>query len=73
MIVASGHGGMEIEDLADEDPDSLVRMVVDPAAGLAEFQARELAFALGLSGRQVGADGDTCCAPATAPIAISTR
>ena len=53
MIVASAHGGMEIEDLAHEDPDSLVRMVVDPAVGLAEFQARELAFALGLSGGQV--------------------
>jgi malate-CoA ligase subunit beta len=33
MIVASGHGGMEIEDLAHEDPDSLVRMVIDPATG----------------------------------------
>ena len=53
MIVASAHGGMEIEDLAHEDPDSLVRMVVDPAVGLAEFQARELAFSLGLSGGQV--------------------
>jgi succinyl-CoA synthetase beta subunit len=54
MIVASAHGGMEIEDLAHEDPASLVRMVVDPAVGLAEFQARELAFALGLTGGQVG-------------------
>jgi succinyl-CoA synthetase beta subunit len=53
MIVASGHGGMEIEDLAHEDPDSLVRMVIDPATGLVEFQARELAFRLGLKGPQV--------------------
>ncbi|MEL6217666.1 MAG: malate--CoA ligase subunit beta [Pseudomonadota bacterium] len=53
MIVASAHGGMEIEDLAEEDPDSLRRMVVDPAVGLAEFQARELAFALGLDGKQI--------------------
>lgn len=53
MIVASAHGGMEIEDLAEDDPDSLRRMVVDPAVGLAEFQARELAFALGLTGGQV--------------------
>jgi len=53
MIVASGHGGMEIEDLAHEDPDSLVRMVIDPATGLCEFQARELAFRLGLTGGQV--------------------
>ncbi|WP_424972724.1 malate--CoA ligase subunit beta [Dinoroseobacter sp. S76] len=54
MIVASAHGGMEIEDLADEDPDSLIRMVLDPAVGLAEFQARELAFKLGLAGSQIG-------------------
>jgi succinyl-CoA synthetase beta subunit len=50
MIVASAHGGMEIEDLAESDPDSLCRMVIDPATGLCEFQARELAFALGLRG-----------------------
>ncbi|MBF9030112.1 malate--CoA ligase subunit beta [Rhodobacterales bacterium HKCCE3408] len=54
MIVASAHGGMEIEDLAEEDPESLRRMVIDPAAGLLEFQARELAFQLGLKGKQIG-------------------
>ena len=53
MIVASAHGGMEIEDLAEDDPDSLRRMTVDPAVGLTEFQARELAFQLGLKGGQV--------------------
>ncbi len=50
MIVASAEGGMEIEEIAEEAPDSLVRMVIDPAVGLAEFQARELAFRLGLRG-----------------------
>lgn len=54
MIVASGAGGMEIEDLAENDPDSLVRMIVDPATGLCDFEARELAFRLGLSGPQIG-------------------
>ncbi|HSF65734.1 MAG TPA: malate--CoA ligase subunit beta [Paracoccaceae bacterium] len=53
MIVASARGGMEIEDLAESDPGSLRRMVVDPATGLCEFQARELAFELGLRGGQV--------------------
>jgi malate-CoA ligase subunit beta len=53
MIVASAHGGMEIEDLAETDPQSLRRMTIDPAAGLVEFQARELAFGLGLTGKQV--------------------
>jgi malate-CoA ligase subunit beta len=52
MIVASAHGGMEIEDLAETDPDSLRRMTIDPA-GLSEFQARELAFGLGLKGGQI--------------------
>ena len=54
MIVASAHGGIEIEDLAETDPASLRRMTVDPATGLREFQARELAFALGLNGKQIG-------------------
>lgn len=53
MIVASAHGGMEIEDLAESDPDSLCRMTLDPAVGLSDFQARELAFMLGLSGGQI--------------------
>ncbi|MDW4499177.1 malate--CoA ligase subunit beta [Sulfitobacter sp. D35] len=53
MIVASASGGMEIEDLAEEAPDSLIRMVIDPAVGLADFHARELAFRLGLSGAQI--------------------
>ncbi|MBN2759409.1 MAG: malate--CoA ligase subunit beta [Rhodobacteraceae bacterium] len=54
MIVASGAGGMEIEELAEKDPDSLVRMIVDPATGLCDFEARELAFRLGLTGNQIG-------------------
>ena len=53
MIVASAHGGMEIEDLAETDPESLRRMTIDPAVGLSEFQARELAFGLGLKGGQI--------------------
>ncbi|WP_413875050.1 malate--CoA ligase subunit beta [Albidovulum sp.] len=53
MIVASAQGGMEIEDLAETDPESLRRMTIDPAVGLTEFQARELAFQLGLKGGQI--------------------
>ena len=48
MLVASAAGGMEIEQIAEDDPDSLVRVVVEPAVGLQGFQAREVAFALGL-------------------------
>ena len=53
MIVASSEGGMEIEEIADQRPDSIVRATVDPAVGLVEYQARELAFALGLDSRLV--------------------
>ena len=48
MIVASSEGGMEIEDIAAERPESIVRSTVEPAVGLQDFQAREIAFALGM-------------------------
>ena len=48
MIVASGEGGMDIEDISAERPDSIVRAIVEPAVGLQDFQAREISFALGL-------------------------
>jgi len=54
MIVASREGGIEIEELAVEQPDTLIRMVIDPAVGLVDYQARELAFKLGLDGMQIG-------------------
>ena len=53
MLIASSEGGMEIEQIAAEEPDSLLRIGIDPAAGLLEFQARELAFGLGLDSRLV--------------------
>jgi succinyl-CoA synthetase beta subunit len=48
MLVASAAGGMEIEQIAEDDPDSLIRVVIEPAVGLQGFQARAVAFALGL-------------------------
>jgi malate-CoA ligase subunit beta len=54
MVVASGSGGMEIEQIAARDPGSILRMVVEPAVGLLDFQARELAFGLGLDAAQIG-------------------
>lgn len=53
MIVASREGGMEIEDLAEDQPDALIRMVIDPAMGLLPFQSRDLAFKLGFAGVQI--------------------
>ena len=48
MIVSSGEGGMEIEDISLDKPESIVRSIVEPAVGLQDFQAREIAFALGI-------------------------
>jgi len=48
MIVASAEGGMEIEEISAEKPESIVRSTVEPAVGLQDFQAREIAFKLGL-------------------------
>ncbi|MDE0698762.1 MAG: malate--CoA ligase subunit beta [Boseongicola sp.] len=48
MIVASAEGGMEIEEISAEKPDSIVRSTVEPAVGLQDFQAREIAFELGI-------------------------
>ena len=47
-IVASSEGGVEIEDIARENPDSLIRVTVEPAVGMQPFQAREIAFKLGI-------------------------
>jgi succinyl-CoA synthetase beta subunit len=48
MIVASAEGGMEIEEISAQKPESIVRSTVEPAVGLRDFQAREIAFALGI-------------------------
>ena len=47
MVVASPCGGMEIEQVAAEQPASIHRLSVEPAVGLRAFQARQLAFKLG--------------------------
>ena len=52
-IIGSSQGGMDIEEVAHSNPDAIVKETVEPAVGLQGFQARELAFGLGLSGKQV--------------------
>jgi len=52
-VIASKHGGMEIEEIAKNTPDELLQVIVEPAVGLQPFQARELAFQLGLNLKQV--------------------
>ena len=53
MILASSEGGMEIEEISAEKPDSIVRSTVEPAVGLREFQCRQIAFKLGIEAGQV--------------------
>ncbi len=50
MVVASPFGGMGIEEISAERPESILREVVEPAVGMQAFQARELAYGLGLTG-----------------------
>ena len=51
-FMASTEGGMEIEHVAAETPEKIVTVHVDPAVGLQAYQARQLAFALGLGGKE---------------------
>lgn len=53
VVMASREGGMEIEEVAEENPDAILREVIDIATGLTGFQARRLAFGLGLEGKTV--------------------
>jgi succinyl-CoA synthetase beta subunit len=50
IVMASTEGGMEIERVAEETPDKILKEEVDPAIGLADFQANELAHGLGIGG-----------------------
>jgi len=51
--MVSTEGGMEIEEVAEENPDAIIKVSVDPATGMSGFHARRLAFGLGLEGAQV--------------------
>ncbi|MDO9188788.1 MAG: acetate--CoA ligase family protein, partial [Sulfurimicrobium sp.] len=55
VLVASGSGGMEIEEIARTDPDKILREVCDPVWGLQDFQCRNIAFGLNLQGAQIAA------------------
>jgi malate-CoA ligase subunit beta len=52
-VIASAQGGMEIEEIAKDSPGAILQEIVEPAVGLQGFQARELAFGLGLNIKQV--------------------
>ncbi len=54
VLMVSQEGGVEIEKVAEETPEKIFKEYVHPGLGLAAYQARKLAFALGLEGAQVG-------------------
>ena len=53
VLIASSEGGMDIEEVAARNPDAIKRVVIDPAVGLQAFQARQLAFAIGMKDKTV--------------------
>jgi succinyl-CoA synthetase beta subunit len=55
VMVASSAGGMDIEEIAATQPEKILQEICDPLNGLVDFQARNLAFALGLVKEQVTA------------------
>ena len=55
MFVSSIAGGMDIETVAEETPEKIVTLIIDPAAGLQPYQCRKVAFDLSLQGPQIRA------------------
>jgi succinyl-CoA synthetase beta subunit len=53
-VIASTEGGTEIEEVAAKTPERIITDPIDPLLGMAPFQARRIAFALGLKDKQVG-------------------
>jgi succinyl-CoA synthetase beta subunit len=51
-LMASTEGGMDIEEVAEHTPEKIIKVAVDPAVGFAPYQGRQIAFALGLAGKQ---------------------
>ena len=54
VVMASAQGGMDIEEVAARDPKAILKETIDPAAGFQPFQARKLAFGLGLPPELLG-------------------
>src|SRR3984957_20606863 len=53
VFMASAAGGMDIEQVAEENPDAILKQYIEPGMDLQAFQARKIAFALGLKGPQI--------------------
>jgi succinyl-CoA synthetase beta subunit len=53
-FMASTEGGVEIEEVAAKTPEKIIKVAIDPAVGFQPFHGRQIAFGLGLAGKQVG-------------------
>ncbi len=62
VIIASAEGGMAIEEVAEENPDAILKEPIDPVGGLRPYQATKLAFALGFNKDQARQFGKTLAA-----------
>ena len=59
MVVASTEGGMSVEEIAKEKPETIIRSKIEVAVGIQSFQARELAFGLGIDSELIARASDT--------------
>ena len=57
VVMASIEGGVEIEEIAIKEPEKILKVYADPITGIVNWQARKIAFGLGLEGKQVS----SCC------------
>jgi succinyl-CoA synthetase beta subunit len=53
-LIGSTEGGVEIEEVAATSPEKLLKVAIDPASGIQPFHTRDIAFGLGLEGKQIG-------------------
>ena len=53
VVMASTEGGMDIEKVAEETPEKILKVAINPLTGVMPYQSRELAFGLGLEGTQI--------------------
>ncbi|HWL69218.1 MAG TPA: ADP-forming succinate--CoA ligase subunit beta [Geminicoccus sp.] len=53
VIMASTEGGVEIEEVAEHSPEKILKVAIDPATGFQPFHGRQIAFGLGLKGKEV--------------------
>ncbi len=53
VVIGSAAGGMSIEELAEESPEKIIKMYVDPNLGFSPYESRDMAIAMGFEGKQI--------------------